>query len=279
MVISNFRVLQVNVTDTVLIWSAIGNVAKFNVYYRETSSTPWVLLTPDGISDLRFTHRNPNYDKFQRGHYKLEAVLISGVTESREVDLFSKATVYDNRLIRAELFDLMSNVNSLVMPAVAYQRRLSGDPCPRCGPDVSIGALQGKCPVCFGTSWIGGFYCPILLYLSFSEIIRNETSHPGDRFIQESMNQIRTSAGFGFLKVGDYIREILPPNRLWAVASEAHSESNNRPLSYLLGVKQEESNHPLYLRVLPEITLPTYVTYLNVFEELNNANTRLSRQD
>lgn len=282
MVDVDLRVLSASVTKYTLNWKVTSQdgiiIRGFNIYYTETLSTPLVRVNQELVDGMSFTHVLANYNKFPRAFYQVEAIDSEGNSYKSGIkDIFERPDLYTQQIIKREMFDLMSDVVPLTLPVALYQRRTSGKNCPRCSPGKQMGPMQNKCIVCFGTGYEGGFYEPVVIFINYESLLNNQQSNTGLRIQQENQTSASTSSGFGYIRINDYIREILMPNRLFCVSNLQSTESLNRPITYRMSLQQEESEHPLYMLSIPtgyfykpEINAESYMRTFETYAKIND---------
>jgi len=98
-------------------------------------------------------------------HYRVKLKTSESIYFSRPLHTFGKLKFKDWReseaVLRAEGIQL-SRLDGTV--GTLLKRKISGRKCPRC-LDFGTGEVKdGKCPVCYATGWVGGYYAPVPCY-------------------------------------------------------------------------------------------------------------------
>lgn len=152
----------------------------FNVYKSETEDGPWNLITPGPVSNTNFVEDiNANaYSKFHKSYYRVEVQLpspdnrriVSGVT-SWENNRSGLMQIRATEITRREtiLLDKFTGVDTLI-----FRRKYFGERCPRCYNNNVEKVMEDHCPVCLGTSFLGGYFPGILSKVCY-EISPNNT--------------------------------------------------------------------------------------------------------
>jgi len=225
----------------------------FNLYYSENPES-LVKVNQEIIDGYFYHHVTFNYDKFKNHYYKIELVTDSDKKiESPIMTIYPKMLKAMFNVMRTHLFELVCNVSDIVnIPVLFYQKRTSGILCSSCGINKSMGSIRSKCPTCEGTGYEGGYYPPVLAWVDYKNANNKDVQDQGVIKMQPSNRIATTSSFFIVPKVNDYFRELIPPFRLYCVGQIAQeSETGNQPVSTIMAVQQEDSNHPLYGKKVP----------------------------
>lgn len=145
-----------------------GN-CKFNVYisdggkdYRRLNSTP---LSNPYFNDVD----SKEYSRFENARYIVEALLPSGspiISQPAFIEYKRRERLEKmaNEIQRREyiLLSKFAGVKSFL-----FKRRSYGDRCPRCWDAKTEKVMDDHCEVCYGTSWNGGYFEPIPVFVQY----------------------------------------------------------------------------------------------------------------
>jgi len=153
----------------------------FHVYYRPGDDGTYTRLTSTPIDSLHFT--NPlaqDYSKYHNAKYVVEALI-----ESRGFRVKSQPTSWNYKRrdwvekrateIQRREYLLLSKFAGV--KAYIYKKRMFGERCPRCWSKETEKVMDDHCPVCYGTSFKGGYYDPVPTFIQFEPTgnVRNKS--------------------------------------------------------------------------------------------------------
>lgn len=280
----NFSPKQFNPTSALLSWEVLNTnfgdrfIKGFNILFSESPNAEFSIVNETLIDALEFKHVNFNYTKGKNFYYKIQAVLSDdSVEESSILKIFPDQFLSMKTIMQVHMFQTMSGVSQIKnTPVIFYQKRTSGVECPRCGINKKIGNVSSKCIVCYGTGYDGGYYPPVLAWIDYKQSFGLSLEKSALMKTHTSSQIITTSAYFLVPRPEDYFRELFVPNRLFSVVEiMQRSEDGNRPMSITFSAKEENSQHPLYLKDVPYIEFPDRVYYNKVFEVYDEFNNRI----
>jgi hypothetical protein len=224
-----------------LTWSvpaAWGNCT-FKVYYSSTGVNDFTLLTPAPLTSPVFSDlRDQDYSKYRHGYYVIETYIVS-----RGITIKSTPTswVYKRRDRVEKLATEIQRREYLLLSKFAgiksyvFKRRPFGERCPRCWNVTLEKVMDDHCPVCYGTSWEGGYFDPIPSFIQF-EPTPNETTNSYYGIIEP--NQIggwtislpEIQPGDVILRTGDW--------NIYYVSRAATTELQTNPVRQMLTLTQ-----------------------------------------
>lgn len=253
----------------------------FNIYFAPTSDELPIKINTGIVDSNYFIHKRNAFAKIPRAYYLIEGVGKDGkIYRSQLFDTYCEPHNDTKILLQNELYGLMAPTALSFFPALLYFLRRTGENCPKCvgaGNNVRKGqAGMGDCQVCYGTSFVGGYYKPTISFISYNTPIQETLVNTEDGMESSVRVNIRSSGYFGVIKPKDYIREFRPPNRIWIVEMVTKSESLGRPVSYNMDCTQLSISSRLYTKPLPVIKLPKMVYYdtvLNDYDSIKNSVT------
>jgi len=74
------------------------------------------------------------------------------------------------------------------------KRKTWGDPCPDCLDNVTKQVQNPRCPTCYGTAYIGGYYDPVEYWVTMNATQRMQRLTPEQGVIAENVETVRTLA-------------------------------------------------------------------------------------
>lgn len=146
-----------------------GN-CKFHVYSKPGASSEYERLTSMPISEPFFTDTtSQETSKFRKTEYIVEAFLPNG----QSVKSLPSTWQYTNRSsitrmsseIQRREYMLLSKYSGV--KSFYFKRKYFGQRCHRCWNAAAEKVIDDHCPVCFGTSFEGGYYAPIPVYVQY----------------------------------------------------------------------------------------------------------------
>lgn len=147
-----------------------GN-CRFNVYFSSGGTDAYSRLNNSLLTNPFFKDINSkDYSKFSGGNYVVEVVF---PTASRSVRSRPVSAQYKRRdkidKISAEIqrreYLLLSKFAGV--KSFFFRRRHYGERCPRCWNKSLEKVMDDHCTVCYGTSWEGGYFDPIPVFIQF----------------------------------------------------------------------------------------------------------------
>lgn len=148
-----------------------NDIIGYNVFSAPTANGPWIKRNKALITSLQFldqcTEKNVNVSHY----YIVQAVnahMIQG-----DLSLPKRMQVELNRAshLREPVREIRRRNDWLIKTRGEeidlYQRKYTGEKCPCTSPEKPDG--KGGCPICYGTSFIGGYYDPQRIWVSLEQ--------------------------------------------------------------------------------------------------------------
>ncbi|MDY6957883.1 MAG: hypothetical protein SVK08_01865 [Halobacteriota archaeon] len=117
-----------------------------------------------------------------------------------------------------------------------YIRKTMGIRCPNCWDPISKRSNKSKCPECYGTTWLGGFYDPIKIWVNYSPI--QKTQIKSQIGTTDAMESSGWTAGFPVVTPGSIIMEMNETARRWQVVQVAFKEFNRVPVRQIMTIQE-----------------------------------------
>lgn len=162
-------------------WSMLAEFAdsdpwKFVVQESETPDGPWKSISPEIVNTFFFAEEGPRLaPKDQTLYFRIvlntpKGEYISHV-ESPYCSLSRREFLLAREIMRKEI--LMQEKSSGVLSFIWY-KSIFGPPCKRCGDFVLGDTKDSRCPHCFGTGHVPGYYGPFPAYVAYSPMERSK---------------------------------------------------------------------------------------------------------
>ena len=165
----------------VFAWRMLGDFAdpapwKFIVQESSTPGGPWKDVSGVLENTFFFSEKQPRVaPKDQTLYFRVLLETPSGKyvshVESPYCSLPRREFLLAREIMRKEI--LMQEKSSGVLSFVWY-KSIFGPPCGKCGDFVLGDTKDSRCPHCFGTGRVPGYYGPFPAYVSYSPMERNK---------------------------------------------------------------------------------------------------------
>lgn len=143
---------------------------KFHVYYSPGPDEQSARLTSQPLSVPFLTSAlSKESSKYRHEYFTVEAILPTGY---KYRSYPTAATIVMRRDVALKASEIQRREYLLLtkytgVRSFAFKRRFYGQKCPRCWSSSQEKVLDDRCPVCFGTSFKGGYYNPIPVYIQY----------------------------------------------------------------------------------------------------------------
>ena len=147
--------------------------AKFHVYFWPGGNEAYTRLTTTPTDNQFFSDKTTReYSKAQQGFYVVEALLPSGqkvksIPESWEYKRRDRVEKIANESQRREYMLLSKFVGA---KSFLFRKKTYGLRCHRCWNRELEKVMDDHCEVCYGTSFEGGYYDPIPIFVQYDPI-------------------------------------------------------------------------------------------------------------
>lgn len=145
--------------------------AKFHVYFWPGGNEAYVRLTSSPTTNqFFFDTTTREYSKIGQGSYVIEAILpftnqiVRSYPASWEYKRRDKVEKIANEIQRREYMLLSKFAGT---KCFFFRRRTYGVRCPRCWSVEQEKIMDDHCEVCYGTSFEGGYFDPIAVFVQF----------------------------------------------------------------------------------------------------------------
>jgi len=193
---------DVDYNRTVLAWNVEAelndNINSFGyiIEISESPEGPWTSVNKTPIYNaygyLDTTTQRGMVD--QRLYYRVTAIGPSGKQfSSQPICLFDEEQNYLTKYIARQERLLLNRYNG--QEALLFARKKFGTRCHVCYSDIDRKITRSKCPVCFGTTYEGGYYMPVRIRVNVDvqakSVNRDETgAHENEGLTGWTSNEI-----------------------------------------------------------------------------------------
>jgi hypothetical protein len=240
-------------------WSvpaSFGNCL-FDVYFSSVQDTGFVKLNSTPITGTTFADTTTQeYSKYNKGYYVVEAILTSKNNVALRSDPVSWNTYQRNWVtlraieIQRREYWLLSRFAGI--SSYLFRKKTYGMRCTRCWNPTTEQVTDDHCPQCLGTSFQGGFFDPVRLYLQYdptpNQEVKTYIGHDEENTIGAwtiSMPDIRL--GDVIVRTGDW--------NIYEVGKIATTELQGnvvRQMTTLIQLSKGDVEYQLVTRNLPD---------------------------
>ena len=221
-----------------------------DVYYRVKVTPPSGaanafysnVVNLDGLSEFEMTDEEPGNPSYPKGVTQFEKDPTTGLYVRPEVD--KRKRLLKRHMVR-NLYLQLKHLNGVEFKLL--KRRHFGTRCTDCYDQVSRMVLKEKCDVCYGTSWVGGFYTPVdmlgrIVRGSYGQVQTNLTSHTVDTVNYPSIQML------DFPRIDpDDVLVAVDQNRRFLVKTRYNTSLKMVQIHQTLTVSELERGSPEYL--------------------------------
>jgi|ERR1700757_28509 len=142
----------------------------FHVYSSQGDDSDLQRLTSQALTSPRFTNIQSRETSRNRSeNYIVEAILANGQKfRSFETTWLNKRrTKIEIMASEIQRREYMLLTKFTGVKSYLFKAKYFGVRCPRCWNAVQEKVMEDKCPVCYGTSWEGGYFNPVPVFLQY----------------------------------------------------------------------------------------------------------------
>lgn len=240
--------------------------ARFHVYYWPGGNEAYIRLTTTPISNQFFSDSTTKeYSKTQEGHYIVEVILpfttqiVRSYPTSWNYKRRDKIEKIANEIQRREYLLLSKFAGT---KAFFFRKKTYGVRCPRCWSAADEKVMDDHCEVCYGTSFEGGYYDPIPVFIQFDPTPTNkQKAYQG---VIEPGNFNAWTISIPEMTYDDVIIRVASWN-VFKIVSSQPTELQTKPVKQVLNITQL-SRSDVENRLVTKIQSENASTYLSQFE-------------
>ena len=235
-------------SETVLYWTIepeIGdNVSQFGytVEISESLAGPWTVLYTDPIYAYGFIDTITQRGMIdQRIYYRVKATdFISNVFYSDPICLDEDASNYLTEYISEQESLMLRRLNG--QECLHFARRKFGERCSNCYDKHLNKCILPKCPICFGTTFKGGYFAPVKIYINLDP--QPKQIDKGDYTISEALNLTGWTSNKVILEGDDILIFLKKPNKRYMVDIIHPTSLNGNTVRQMLSLTQLKADNP-----------------------------------
>lgn len=151
----------------------------FHVYSSQGDGADLQRLTSSALTVPYFTDTEVREtSKYRSGNYIVEAILPNGqIFRSFETTWVNKRrTSIEIKASEIQRREYMLLTKFTGVKSYFFRAKYFGLRCPRCWNPALEKTMEDKCPVCYGTSWKGGYFDPIPVFLQYEPTPNDKTA-------------------------------------------------------------------------------------------------------
>lgn len=262
----NFQLNQYEPGEISLTWETLIDSAKYYVLVERSNSSegPFELLTKIPIVNAYgFIDRTANRDAADRIFY-YRLIARNKIDSNDQVSSEVIQTHYDppNHIAKYIAKQERRLLERFIgQKFILYTRKTFGKRCPICYDPVRQKSFKDHCNNCFGTTFDGGFFAPIVIYVNTNPRIE---SHNKTEIITTEQRGVQAWCG-ATPKVtpGDLLIEKERKNQRFVVDVVSHTETRDAIVHQNLQMTLLQGSHPFYL--VPEEPDARSINDVNVY--------------
>jgi len=207
-------------------------------------------------------------DFWRNAYYSLSAMVDGHTIETSREGLYGSPPPMVQEMVKQ--FDISLQFGG--DPVFIYLRR-SRIRCPDCWDAVSKKVTRSKCPTCFATGYLGGFYSPILTCVKISSEMK---SNQPDATLREGAQTVFKASRFPEVRPRDVIREV-NSGKLWRIVNITPVRMNGYMIHQSLVMTRLETSEIENDLPIPESL--EYVIAPHWSDRIRNHEDKVARND
>lgn len=182
---------EIDYNKTILYWDTEADLREdmhkfvFMVQISESRLGPWDNLFKDPIYGFGFVDTMTQRGMAdQRLYYRVLAIYVDGTEYvSNLVCLSEENNNYLSNFIAKQEQLVLRRLNG--RECLLYPRRKFGNRCKHCYSVADAKCIKAKCKFCFGTTYEGGYFAPIKIYVNFD--MNNKAADKNEYGVSENL--------------------------------------------------------------------------------------------
>lgn len=237
---------DIDFNKTVLYWDVEPNFKEDINLYRyivevsESELGPWLVVNNEPIDAFGYIDTQTIRGMVdQRIYYRVRAIGPNGAEfDSNIISLTDEATNYLSRYISRQEQLVLNRYNG--QDCLHYSRRKFGNRCPNCYDFQMRKAIMSKCPVCYGTTYEGGYFVPVKIRVNLDpkakQIDKNEHG------VTESKNLSGWTSNLSIIEPDDLLIFLRKTSERYVVAGVNPTSIGNATIKQMLNLVQLDAD-------------------------------------
>jgi hypothetical protein len=247
----NLEIRNVDYNKTILAWTPELDAKEnlydyvFNVQISESVNGPWTNLLSDPIYAFGFVDTITQRGSIdQRLYYKIISINKKGDTfESASECIIEEDDNYIASYVARQQQLLLRRYNGGEF--LHYARKKFGPRCKECYLETERKTFKSKCPSCYGTTYEGGYFAPVKIYLNRDPQIKSIDKN--DNGVKESKNATFVTSNEVILEADDLLVALKKTDQRYFVTQIIPVSLNDRTTSQRLATEQIKLDNPAQL--------------------------------
>jgi hypothetical protein len=206
---------------------------------------PWTDLYTDPIYAFGFVDTVTQRGMIdQRIYYRVKAVDIDSNTVfySNNICLFNESDNFISDYISEQEILYLKRFGQ---ECLHFARRKFGDRCPLCYDKVQKKSTRPKCPVCFGTTFTGGYFAPVKIYINTDQqpILIDKT----DYGVNEGVSLSAWTSNEVLIAADDILAFLKKPSQRYKIDRIVPTSISSNTVRQILNMTQLRADNPAQL--------------------------------
>ena len=150
------------------------DILGYNIYYSRTPNGPWIRLNGALVNALEYVHKCVSSNSNVNHYYVVQAVNSYRVEGELSLPNRLQVELERNNHLSFATREIKRRAEMIAQwrgeEVDLYQVKYDGERC----PCVNLAKMEAKkgCHICYGTSYVGGYYEPQRIWMSYEEVPR-----------------------------------------------------------------------------------------------------------
>ena len=230
-------------------WEVIGPSGAF-AFFVERSESPegsWLTLNELGITgSFGFVDRTVNREALDRNlYYRIKTIdKTNGAIEASDpISVYESRGTSIGRYIAKQETLLLRRFNGTRV--TIHIRKTFGERCDKCYDKVRGKSISDGCPVCYGTTFKGGYFKPIEMYMNFNPRQKMQDKNPLQR--NDNLDVTAWASNYPILTPEDLIIETERNNFRYLIKTVDPTENGGCTVKQTLNLVRVHASAPQFL--------------------------------
>lgn len=256
MIIQSIRLNLYDPEALGVIWNISGSSGDywFFIERSESADGPWITLNNLGLTNVYgFIDRTINREAFDRHlYYRIRTInkLTNEIEVSQHASTIAESGTYIGKYIARQESLLLRRFTGT--KCAVYIRRTFGERCINCYDPIRGKCIFDNCLQCYGTTFKGGYFSPILMYINFNPRVKTQDRSNLQRL--ENAQETAWTSNYPMLEYDDLVVDVESSNERFLIKTSQTTENRNATVKQSLGLMKLHMSAPQFqVPVLPDI--------------------------